>query len=148
VNVGLAEPFSDLTGSDMIICRQRGRGTRGGEMEFRDWIGCDVDALGFRVKPKPHLFNWTGVRCRVSTRHEVLHSYYKTFITRERKGDIYQRNKEKRCNHRARKTKHPTRNVLNTQAPPFIFPAPLPCTTVTVAGGGAAEDTIDDAGTF
>jgi hypothetical protein len=38
-----------LTVSDMIICRQRGRGTRGGEMEFRDWIGCDVDALGFRV---------------------------------------------------------------------------------------------------
>ena len=24
------------------------------EMEFRDWIGCDVDALGFRVRAKPH----------------------------------------------------------------------------------------------
>jgi len=57
-------------------------------MEFRDWIGCDVDALGFRVRAKPHLLNWTGDRCRVSTRHEVLHSYYRSYYTRESEGDI------------------------------------------------------------
>jgi hypothetical protein len=72
----------------------------------------------------------------------------KPILPEKGKGTFYQRNKEKRCNHRARKTKHPTRNVLNTQAPPSILPAPLPCTTVTVAGGGAAEEATDDAGTF
>jgi hypothetical protein len=69
-------------------------------------------------------------------------------IPEKGKGTFYQRPKEKGRNYRARHTKHPTRNVLNTHAPPFIFPAPLPCTTVTVAGGGAAEEATDDAGTF
>jgi hypothetical protein len=44
----LAEPLSDLTGSDIFfICRLKERDTRASG-EFRDWIGCDVDALGFQ----------------------------------------------------------------------------------------------------
>jgi hypothetical protein len=149
VKAGLAEPLADLTGSDMVICRQRCRDTRGrGDGISRlDWLR--RGRAEFQGKSsQATLLNWTGDRCRVSTRHEVLHSYYRTYYTRERNGEIYQRNKEKRHHHRARKARHPTRNVLNIQAPPSIFPAPLPCTTVTVAGGGAAEEATDDAGTF
>jgi len=116
-------------------------------MEFRDWIGCDVDALGFRERAKPHLLNWgAGVqhrhvmKCCIATIDPI--------IPEKAKGTFYQRNKETRCHHRARKTRYPTRNVLNIQAPPSVFPAPLPCTTVTVAGGGAAEEATDVAGTF
>lgn len=47
VKAGLAEPLSDLTVSDMVICRCIDEGQ---QVEFRDWIGCDVDALGFQGK--------------------------------------------------------------------------------------------------
>lgn len=51
VKAGLAEPLSDLTVSDMVICRCIDEGQ---QMEFRDWIGCDVDALGFQGKWLSH----------------------------------------------------------------------------------------------
>jgi hypothetical protein len=87
VNAGLAEPLADLTGSDMVICRQRGIGTRGGEMEFRDWIGCDVDALDFRVKVKPQYSTRLGIG--VQHRHVMKYciATIRTYCTKVRKED-------------------------------------------------------------
>ena len=112
-----------------------------------DWLR--RGRAGFQGKSQATLLNWTG-GIDVEYRHVMKYciATIKPILPEKGKVTFYQRKKEKRHNHKARKTKHPTRNVLIAQAPPFIFLAPLPCTTVTVAGGGAAEEATDDAGTF
>ena len=70
VKAGLAEPLSDLTVSDMVICRLKGRGAREGYGISRlDWLRPGRAAFQGKLSQATFIGDSWGLRIGVQRRH-------------------------------------------------------------------------------
>ena len=71
VKAGLAEPLSDLTVSDMVVCRRRSRGTRGEVYGISrlDWLRRGRAAFQGKLSQAAFIGGCWGLRIGVQRRH-------------------------------------------------------------------------------